>query len=313
VLINSAGSIVKTLVTTLGETFTHEMISQGPGTASQSELSAPTPVNSCNYPIDVNSLRFGFPGMEKSLNVGAIYADIYGSGAIRFDQGGNTNVVWQLGDTARANAIADALDAVASVDVAVEGGQYTVHRILRNGAPSPYGLHQFYDIEGTNLGTSGQSTDNISISSTFCSWAYALGGPPMTAYDYGNGETSAAANALANYTYNQCIGNLPWVFKNLPLTIFTGFFGCDSGTICAHAVNMVLNCTVLGGASCGSNTPDYQYALAPNTSHARTISPDRLGGLTRFMNEIPRPTTWATDTPHSLTWNGAGRYCGCYE
>src|SRR5260221_13746375 len=178
VLIDSGDSGVKRVVSAFGEQYTHEMIVQGPGSAAQSEETTPVITSSCDYPIDVNSLEFGFPGMEKSINVGAIYADIYGGGSVQFSPSGTSNkVTWQLGDPTRANAIADALDAAPATDVQVSPGQY-VHRILRNGAASPYSLYQFMNIETTHLGASGSSLNNGAVSSTFCAYAYALGGPP---------------------------------------------------------------------------------------------------------------------------------------
>jgi hypothetical protein len=171
---------VKTIVSHLGEVFTHEMIAQDYGYASQSEYAGPTKTIDCSYPLDANSLQFGFPGMEKDIGAGAIYADIYGGGAITFSRAGSPTVIWQQGDVNRANAIADALNAKPYTSVQVHPGAEWVRRTLWHGNPSPYGLYQYFNIEGTYLGDSGQSTNNTSVSSTFCAYAYALGGAPMT-------------------------------------------------------------------------------------------------------------------------------------
>jgi len=168
------------------------------------------------------------------------------------------------------------------------------------------------NIEGTYLGEGGISRDNTSVSSTFCAYAYALGGPPMTVYSYGHNETVDAAWAMWNSVYNSCRAGWPWYYF---------IFGCPSSAGCNNAAAMVLNCLATPAPGsldptsyCGQNNNQWwQATLTQPTSHAETISPDRLGGLTRFLGEIPRPTTWATDTVHWLRWNAAGRVCGCFE
>jgi len=309
VLIDSGpNSTIKPIITQLGERYTHEMIVQGPGAASQSEYRGPQSTSDCNYPLEANSLKIGFPGMEKSMNTGAIFADIYGSNQFAVN---SSNVTWQLGDPVRANAIASALDARPAVDVLVHPGEY-IHRVLRNGAVSPYGLYQYMNIEGTYLGEGGGSINNTSVSSTFCAYAYALGGPPMTPYDYGHDETVRAANAFWSRIYNDCRAGLPFLVTSGLSTLFNQ--SCQSSIICNNAAAMVLNCMTQGGDNCGLNNNFYwQATLTPPNSHAHSISPDRLGGLSRFMYEIPRPTTWAADSQHNLTWNWGGSVCGCFE
>ncbi len=135
----------------------------------------------------------------------------------------------------------------------------------------------------------------------------------MTAYAYGHDETVRAANAFWSFVFDHCYQGVPAAFKWGGGVLFY-LFGCDANSICSNAANMVLNCTVLGGSYCGSNNAnDYTASLNNTLTRARSISPDRLGGLTRFMSELPRPTTWAADSLHPLTWNGAGRVCGCFE
>lgn len=309
VLINSGGnSLIKPIIQSLGETYTHEMVSQGPGFAAQSEYAGPAEVENCDYPLDPNTLEFGYPGMEKSMDSGAIYADIYGSG-LPFQVGTN-NVIWQLGDTTRATLIAGAL-AVQPV-VLVHDPFRTVQRLLWHGAPSPYGFYQFMNIEGTYLGESGTSTNNTSVSSTFCAWAYALGGTPMTPYDYSHQTTVNAANNFWQAIYNRCRDGLPFIVKSGFSTLFDQ--SCQSSIICNNAAAMVLNCMARGGDYCRYNNNFYwQSALTPPDSHAKSISPDRLGGLTHFLGENPRPTTWAADVTHPLMWNYGGTVCGCFE
>ena len=303
VLIDSGpGSAIKPIINEIGETYTHEMIVQSADTAAQSDYRGPDTQDDCDHPLEPTSLALGFPGMEKSMNLGAIYADIYGSGSIAFSPGGSAAVIWLLGDPDRANAIADALDQRPAVDVLVHSGEY-IHRTIRNGDVSPYGLYQYMNIEGTYLGEGGTSLNNASASSTFCAYAYALGGDPMTSFDYAHDETVNAANAFWQSVYNQCRAGFPW---------WGIFFGCPSSIGCNHAAAMVLNC--MATADCTQNNNFFwQSALTPPDSHASSISPDRLGGLTRFINEVPRPTTWATDTAHWVQWNIAGEVCGCFD
>src|SRR5262249_49020409 len=152
---------------------------------------------------------------------------------------GTARVQWQLGDPARADAIATALDAQPTSDVAVGPHGENIHRILWHGAISPYTLFQFTNIQSTHQGTGGDSTNNGTVSSTFCSWAYANGGPPMTTYRYGRTETINAANNFFNFTYNQCMANLPWVIKTFGNNI-GALFGCSQSTVCNNVANMVL-------------------------------------------------------------------------
>jgi len=135
VLINSGtGSAIRPILDQLGETFSHEMVVQGPGSAAQSEYKGPVQTSSCDFPLDAQTLQRGFPGMEKNMNAGAIFADIYGQGSPSFSESGSQFVIWMLGDPARATAIANALDAMPSDSTwQPHPGEY-IHLILHNGA-----------------------------------------------------------------------------------------------------------------------------------------------------------------------------------
>jgi hypothetical protein len=341
VLIDSGpNSIIKPIISAIGETYTHEMVAESADAASQSEMRQPGS-GTCNYPLDVQSLTYGYPGMQRSMNMGAIYADIYGG--VAFRESGSIDVIWHFGDGARANAIAD---AVQSTDTRTTGawisyfdrfldGTYSltdhsdqcqltcfdpsdpstcfilcgdnVRQMIRNGEVSPYSLHQYYDIESTHLGPGGSALRNGSVSSTYCSYAYALGGPPMTPFLYEHDETWNAGWALANSVYASCRTGLGW---------FTRLICGGTTHVCERAVNMVLNCMRLG--DCNNNTAIWQGYIDPPDARAWTISPDRLGGHSpRFAQEVADgrpPTTWATDTvEHDLQWNAAGAVFGCYR
>jgi hypothetical protein len=133
----------------------------------------------------------------------------------------------------------------------------------------------------------------------------------MSSYSYSNGDTTNAAYSFWNYSYNQCQASASFIVKLLSTLL--GPFGCDYGNVCNNAAAMVLNCTVAGGSECGNNDNALWTSLMTAGAYGNTISPDRLGGLTRFMNEAPRPTTWAADSQHLVTWSGAGKVCGCFE
>jgi len=285
------------------------MVVQDSNTASQTEYGGPTATSDCDHPIVVGSLQLGFPGMEKSMAAGAAYADIYGRGNPGFDQYGNgtSAVIWLLGDPVRAGAIASALNAAPSSSTVVRGGPWTISRVLHNGAVSPYGLYQFMNIEGTYLGEGGTSLNNTSMSASFCAYAYALGGPPMTPWSYGHTQTVNAANNVWNDVYNKCLNMLTWW-----QVVLGGLFGCPASVRCNNAAAMVTNCFVMGDCSQNNNIW-WQSTLTPADSHAVTISPDYLGGQGPFINLVPRPTSWATDTVHFLNWNVSGESCGCFD
>jgi len=297
VLINSPGSTIRSIINAIGETYTHEMVVDGPNSASQSELKLPGS-GTCNYPLNVQELTYGYPGMERSLNMGAIYADIYSSVPFRLGAG-SSDVIWQLGDAARANAIADAISATATSDDPVHTDY--VHRIIRSGSVSPYVLHQYYDIELTH--ELGPSLYNGSMSASYCAYAYALGGPPMSPFRYDHDATYNAGWALAGAVYDGCRGQVGF---------WERFFCGGADPVCQAASNMVLNCMLLG--DCNNNTAVWQGHLADGAARAWTISPDRLGGHSRFAQEVPLPTSWATDqAEHDVTWSSAGLVYGCYR
>ncbi len=339
VLIDSGpNSLIKPIINAIGETYTHEMVAESADAASQSEMR--TPGNgTCNYPIDVQSLTYGYPGMQRSMNMGAVYADIYGG--VAFRDSGSIDVIWHFGDASRANAIADAVQSTATRDIGVVAPYFgyfldgtasvpdhsdqcfldcpfdptscivfcadNVHQMFRGGDVSPYSLHQYYDIEGTHLGQSGSALRNGSVSSTYCSYAYASGGPPMTPFLYGHDETWNAGWALAGSVYASCRSGLGW---------FTRLICGGTGAVCERAVNMVLNCMRLG--DCNNNTAVWQGYIDPPDARAWTVSPDRLGGHSdRFAQEVAAgnpPTTWAADSvEHDLQWNAAGSVYGCYR
>jgi hypothetical protein len=344
VLIDSGGnSAVKPIINAIGETYTHEMVVESADAASESELLPPTG-GTCNYPLSVQMLTYGYPGMQRSMNMGAVYANIYGG--VPFSDSGSIAVIWQLGDVQRANAIADVIQSTSTVDVQVLipyydrflDGSYSlsahtdqcqticgdptdptscrvmcgdyIHRMIRNGDVSPYSLHQYYDIEDTHLG--GGALRNGSVSSTYCSYAYALGSYavgalPMTPFLYGHEETQNAGYALANSVYATCRNGLGW---------FERLICGGTQTVCERAANMVLNCMRLG--DCNNNTAIWQSFIDQDDARARTVSPDRLGGHSaRFAQEVADgnpPTTWATDTvEHDVQWNAAGTVFGCFR
>jgi hypothetical protein len=341
VLIDSGpNSVIRPIIDAIGETYTHEMVVESADAASQSEFQIPSG-GTCNYPLNVQMLTYGYPGMQRSMNMGAVYADIYGG--VPFRDSGSIDIIWQFGDAQRANAIADAVQSTDTRTVSVSipysqqflDGSWSVtdhgdqcqmfcvdpgdpttclvycgdgiHQVIRNGDISPYSLHQYYDIEGTHLGQSGWAFRNGSVSSTYCAYAYALGGPPMSPFLYEHDETWNAGWALANTVYAHCRSGIGW-FQ----TLVCG----GAGAVCERAANMVLNCMRLG--DCNNNTAVWQGYIDPPDARAWTVSPDRLGGHSpRFAQEVAAgnpPTTWATDTvEHDLQWNAAGAVFGCYR
>src|SRR6516165_6088390 len=78
VLIDSGpNSVIRPIIDAIGETYTHEMVVESADAASQSEFQIPSG-GTCNYPLNVQMLTYGYPGMQRSMNMGAVYADIYG-------------------------------------------------------------------------------------------------------------------------------------------------------------------------------------------------------------------------------------------
>ena len=287
--------------------------------------------------------------MTARLNMGAVYGNIYGGSSIPFQEWqGSAQVIWHLGDATRANAIADALQATPTLpyqssrwwyypcpgilppshwaatypDLCSDvfdptlcdyaGGyatvcNFTVQQLSRNGQISPYVLYQFVNIEGTHLGPSGTSAFNGSMSASYCAYAYALGGPPMQPYRYGHAESALAADEFYNFVFNTCVQGI-------------GFFGrllCggDAG-VCGRAGNMLLNCMINGPGACADNTETWRVAIPDPNFGAWTISPDRLGGHSRFADEVRAgnpPTTWSTDTAyHPVRWYSGGSSFGCW-
>jgi hypothetical protein len=355
-LINDDGpdAIIKPIVSAIGETYTHEFVAESPDIASHSTAGGPRRVDSCTRPIVVGDLERGHPGMTGRLNMGAVYNQIYGTGersGVRFGEWqGNDQAIWHLGDTNRANAIADAVQATGTFPYGTRRswcyagplpsslvstfpdscGDYSdypewlegylgcpyyttvcdfpVHRLNRNGDVSPYVLYQFVDIQGTHLGSSGSSIRNGSMSASYCAYAYALGGPPMTPFRYEHAETRLAAFEFWNKIFRTCLAGVGWLER-----LF-----CGGGDVpCTHAANMVVNC--MANDSCGDNTYTWQESTTqPSDFRAWTISPDRLGGHSaRFAAEVAAgnpPTTWSADTvTHYIRWNAAGPTFGCWH
>src|SRR5262249_24882331 len=155
--------------------------------------------------------------------------------------------------------------------------------LSRNGQASPYVLHQFVDIEGTHLGPSGTSVRNGSMSAAYCAYAYALGGPPMSPFQYSHPASLFAANDFFNKIFTDWRNGLG----------FLGRLLCGGDAPCWNAGSLVLNWMVFGPDACGDNSQSrWTSAVADESFRAWTVSPDRLGGHSAFMYEVPPPTTW---------------------
>jgi|GEM_PF-2735942 len=348
VLTDSHNNPVKAIVGAVGEQYTHEFVVESPDYASHSSRPEPREVDNCTRPLDQGDLEAGNPGMTRRLNMGAVYAQIYGSGDPTVDPPfgewyGNERVIWLLGDVNRANAIANGVEAAGTIDRSFnvvffgdESGyfahspycEYTpfdpidgrpaqsscvfpVDALSRNGQSSPYVLYQFTNIEGTHLGPTGSSRRNGSMSASYCAYAYALGGPPMSPFPYGHDESANAAYELESASYRLCrqkLGSL-----GIVVWAYCGFVGED--TLCSRASNMVTNC--MANDNCSDNSHTWQQTVAADDFAAWTISPDRLGGKTRFADEVRAgnpPTTWAADTTqHWVRWNAGGAVFGCWH
>jgi len=296
----------------LGERYTHSILAESASTAAQSEASDPSSVLSCDYPLSIDSLQNMRPGAERQMNMGATYAEIHGGG-LAFDPSGGTQetVIWQQGDPARANAVAD---FISSTFISTYYSYYffgapfgPIQRMFLPGGLSPYTLHQYMDIETRHL-PGGTSLRNGTVCSTFNAQAYALSQPPpppVQPFPYDPLVTRNAAQAMYSAVFDRCMNR---VLRGLPY-LWAEFACGGPGALCAPAANMVMNCFVSG--NCGDNSGAWGTVLDGTTS-AYSISPDRLGAKTRFVGDFQ--TSWSRDpVVHPLQWTAAGATWGCFR
>jgi hypothetical protein len=297
VLSRSNGGPIRPVIIAIGEYYTHSMLSLGTAGIVHAEMKTPAQSSwptVCTRPLDVNQLQYGYPGVTQ-INLGGAYADL---------QEEEITPVYLWGDPARAAAIANWIVNAPQVGAQSQyDGTVSLSRKLRNGAPVPYSLYQYRNIEQTNEAAS-TSSNNGMVCSTFLSWVHLQGGAGyVSAHTYDHALIANAANALFGTVQAAC---------NTGVGFWSGLLrsvSCPFYDVCENAADQVTNC--MSANACGSNDNTIWHGVRDDPfTTASSVSPDRLAGLPPHGVGT---TTWSYDQGyHPIAWNAPGAQYGCW-
>jgi len=297
VLSRSNGGPIRPVIVAIGEYYTHSMLSLGTAGIVHAEMKTPaqsTWPTVCTRPLDANQLQYGYPGVTQ-ITLGGAYADL---------QGEEITPVYLWGDPARAAAIADwIVNGPQTVVSSQSDGSVAIPRKLRDGAPIPYSLYQYRNIDQTNQPVSS-SANNGMVCSTFLSWAHVESGAGyVPAYTYDHGLIANAANALFNTVQDACNSGVGF-WSALLRSVSCPFYD-----VCENAGDQVTNC--MAANACGSNDNTIWHGVRDDpAATATSISPDRLAGLPPHGVGT---STWSYDQGfHPIAWNAPGPQYGCW-
>lgn len=323
---NRGSGVVSDVLTSLGESRTHTMLSHG-ANGYVSHATAREPPQQgwpavCSVPLDPGELRDGYPGLEQ-IDSAALFKFLFGSGNLSQlgTPGARTAWLgWQLGYATNAAATADYVwyNVPFYTDTSRATGEsgydpYSFNDIYRPapfGPRTPYLLNQFRNIANVNWGAPwNNEADAGMVCSTFAAWANRAAGQTAPGYTvvaaetYSHDQLVTAANTLYWSVYNQCSGEPGGFWIQLGRGL-----ACPFIDVCANAANQVVNC-MANPDWCSSSDPSLWHGIVNNTSTtASTISPDWIGGWPLQRSH----SSWEYDWNRAVTWNSIGSVYGCW-
>jgi len=321
------------VISAIGQTRSHSILSNGPGGYVTHATSVTPPVtgdrsfcgSECMNPINGNFLHNSMPGLEQ-VDQGAIYTFIYGGAGnsfIAFQHGvpggtdwGNTiaNFSWSGGSNGISfNYLASSTDS-----------NQRFWNVTYNGAQSHYGWNQYMNIQGVNSkGAFGLDTGVI-CSTALTMWQHDAapgyaGGTPVATHTYPSSMIGPAANALYNAVKSECEGTSGFFTSfgaaatQIGLAALCGTcgaacglcwagIGCGNmnsydGDPCDEAADQMVNAFTTNmatyGDDCNYDNENHWHGVVSNTSSV-TISPDDVSGWST--------TPYAANSPGSSVW-----------
>lgn len=293
----SQSGVVGTILSTLGEYYSHTMISHGPTWMSHASMQTPR-ANVWNSSTDnwnlADILQAG-PGAA-TVNMGGAYAFLYQQPegppmTVDYVDGGSQGV-------AAANALLALPDCAAITDgkcrtqiADPQGTRYIIgFRVAGATYRHSYGVYTF--VNSYNIPTGVQTTTPYAAlqCATFAAMALNWGnGTTMTSRVYANAVVAPAVQKLYDVIHS-----------------FVQSAGGNSGTQ-AILANQMANCFT-SPSKCDDRTATPWQAFKA-TGTATSISPDRIRGISGH-GDVVSPWKGATQ---AVQWNSSGTVYGCWS
>lgn len=308
-VISRSSGVIGSVLTAVGEYYTHSMISHGPGNVvTHSTMYMPGTTGwptYCSTPLKPDELRNGYPGASQ-INQGAIYDFLY------LDGEEVDSVIYQQSATAgEYDARGAEVTAFlwAEIPYTVVGSRQdssqTFYRLRHHQTQNffNYVLYQYRNEEDLYLGAPAWNSG--SVCSTFLAYAHHMAGNgdvlPKT---YTHPQIVAAGNALYDSVDERCNSDTGWLL-DVASTV-----SCLEG-ICDDAARQTRNCMASG--VCDSDDAKYWSRIVNDpTSVAVSTSPDRLGGWSGNPTSGDGVSIWASDVGADVQWNSGGDLYGCW-
>ena len=296
-IVSKSNSLASKVIGFLGESFSHSMLSHGPGgqVTTANMYGKPGTSDSCTNPVDQADIRSPGPGATRLSNAGN-YTSLY----LNWDASANATSLKAKGGTNTAqiatffeSRTCDWSDG-AFCYYKMDGTNYT-----------PYSLFQYADAQGSPKNNFGANLYKGAVCSTLLAGGqYGAQTKELATKSYVMADTKdPAKNAIKfirDQVYNQCMADPPsWIDNVL-------CFDTDT-TLCNNAAVEVASVFVNGS---GSSTDATTKSLIANTSSktAHSISPQGLATL------IPTSSWYTNGTnPTTPLWNDpSGQAYGCW-
>jgi len=315
----------KAIMTALGETRTHSMLSHGPGQWMTHDTMFTPGTNdvceACDNPFRTGELQDGYPGASQ-IDPAAIYKFVSGYASIGYNRG-YPNTPGTSDGQNQGGLIADFAwnNLPYEWKPSYQNGSYGHWELKWPGTNTriEYSLHQFKNMEDVAYWGAQPSTNGTTCSGFLAylqykaneaehSWTYYVSQPTYT-----NAQVSAAANGLQGAVEGECDNSIG----------FWGDFGagfacfwCDGDlNICDDAGRQIVWCMKDGDGNCHKGHSDWSMSGAT----ANGISPNYLAGY-GFPYGPPATdsgdgvyhSVWSWDYQHALNFNQAGSAYGCW-
>lgn len=295
------------LMDAIGEFYSHQMLSHGPGSTkwiSHSTMKNPGVEVSVfgNDDFDYNDLVAGYPGPSQ-INMGAAYHMLYrGAGAtVRYVSGGSTGAkiadwFWSSLPYCGNVSSGPCYTGVYSQ----ESSSYYLYIIGRkqNGTTyrHSYGLFQYQNDKSVPNGDDTSSISWAQHCSTFMAWGlHLVTGQTISSKTYYNSVVGPAAYILHSAVSDECDDSAGW---------FGGLFvNCDD------LADQLVNCftaEINGAGICDNDSSSVWKNFATNGT-AVSVSPDRIVG-----NNGNGGGPWATNPEYTVYFNQGGSVYGCF-
>jgi len=321
---SQGSSPVASVVTGVGEWWTHTVSSHGPdqtsgGWASMATAREPRTypdgASSCGAPVEPNDLANGWPG-ERTDSQGGLWSFYFSNGGFMNGQTQMSYIVPGTGsqynngvaNTTYGNdaQVAQCLTDWEKARLSGSSGCGSGSPGPGCGGPIPYGYSVY---------AYSQYQNNPSGHGTMCSgligWAYYNGTNAsgsycdpnsISQYTYSNAQVVNASNAL----YNNINSNGQSFFQSVGT-----FFACFDGNLMDEAGDQAVDCfTVNQGTSCTMSNHDW----AGNNVYGHTassISPDRIAGQgVHYASNNNSP--WEPYAYNTVQFNQPGNNYACW-